>query len=125
DEAARRPFQPLQALLFAALLAGVLLAAEGARTLLGIDAALAATGLAGFADAHAAAASAAQLAANGAFSAWQALLAIGIALATNAVSKIVAGFAGAQWTFGVVNLVAQFGLIGLFWLGLWLGNAQV
>ena len=38
--------------------------------------------------------------------------------------QIVAGFAGAQWTFGVVNLAAQFGLISLFWLGLWLGNAQ-
>jgi len=124
DEAARRPFQPLQALLFAALLAGVLLAAEAARSVLGSDAALAATGLAGFADAHAAAASAAQMAVNGAFSSWQALLAIGLALATNAVSKIVAGFAGAQWTFGVVNLAAQFGLISLFWLGLWLGNAQ-
>jgi uncharacterized membrane protein (DUF4010 family) len=124
SEATRRPFQPLQAMLFAALLAGVLLAAEAARSMLGSDAALAATGLAGFADAHAAAASAAQMAVNGAFSSWQALLAIGLALATNAVSKIVAGFAGAQWTFGVVNLAAQFGLIGLFWLGLWLGNAQ-
>ena len=123
-EAVRRPFQPLQALLFAALLAGVLLAAQGARTLLGDDAALATTGLAGFADAHAAAASAAQMAVNGVFSSWQALLAIGMALTTNAVSKSVAGFAGAQWPFGLSNLAAQFGLIGLFWLGLWLGACR-
>lgn len=122
--AAHRPFQPLQALLFAAVLAGVLLAAEWARRMLGSDAALAATGMAGFADAHAAAASAAQMAANGAFSPWQALLAIGLALTTNAVSKIVAGFAGAQWAFGWANVAAQFVLIGLFWLGLWLGTGN-
>lgn len=121
--AASRPFQPLQALMFAALLAGVLLVAEWASGALGGQGALLATGLAGFADAHAAAVSAAQLAANGSLAPGQALLAMGLALTTNGVSKVLAGFAGAQWGFGMANLAAQLGLIGLFWLGLWLAIA--
>lgn len=120
--AARPPFQPLYAMLFAAVLAGVLLLAEIVRGYLGGSGAIVATGLAGFADAHAASASAAQFAASGAFTPWQALLAIGVALSTNAVSKVVAGFAGAQWKFGAANAAVQTCIISLFWLGLWLGT---
>lgn len=119
---AKRPFQPLHALLFACVLAVVLLVAELARSWLGGSGAIIATGLAGFADAHAASASAAQFAANGSFSSLQALLAIGLALSTNATSKVVAGFAGAQWGFGAANAAVQIGIISLFWLGLWLGT---
>lgn len=119
---AKRPFQPLHALLFASVLAGVLLVAELARSWLGGNGAILATGLAGFADAHAASASAAQFAANGSFSSLQALLAIGLALSSNAISKVVAGFAGAQWGFGAANAAVQTSIISLFWLGLWLGT---
>jgi len=116
--ASRHPFQPLQAVLFAAVLAVVLLVADWASHALGTQGALLAAGLGGFADAHAAAASAAQLAANGNLNDRQALAAIGIALAANGVSKVFAGFAGAQRSFGVANLLAQITLISLFWLGL-------
>lgn len=116
--AAKRPFQPLHALLFASILAGVLLVADWVRIWLGDSGAIIATGLAGFADAHAASASAAQFAANGTFTAPQAMLAIGFALSTNGLSKTVAGFAGAQWRFGMANAAVQAGLIGLFWLGI-------
>ncbi|CUA95080.1 MgtC/SapB family protein [Thiomonas bhubaneswarensis] len=117
--ASQRPFQPLQAIVFAAILAVVLLVAEAARGLFGGVGAVVATGMAGFADAHAASASAAQLAVNGAFTPEQALSAIGLAVSANAVSKSAAGFAGAQRAFGQSNLVMQVALIGLFWLGLW------
>lgn len=119
QSAAKRPFQPLQALLFASILAGVLLVAEWVRGWLGSSGAVVATGLAGFADAHAASASAAQFAANGTFTSLQAMLAIGLALSTNAISKVAAGFAGAQGRFGASNAAVQAGIIGLFWLGLW------
>lgn len=115
------PFQPLHALLFAAVLGGVLLVADWVQGWLGGSGAIIATGLAGFADAHAAAASAAQLAANGSFTPVQAMLAIGFALSTNGLSKVAAGFAGAQLRFGAANAAVQVTLIGLFWLGLWSG----
>ena len=118
--ATQRPFQPLHAVLFAAILAAVLLLAEAARGLLGREGAVVATGLAGFADAHAASVSAAQFAASGAFTPGQALSAIGLAVSANALSKSAAGFAGAQRAFGLSNAAMQAVLIGLFWLGLWL-----
>ncbi|MBN2690421.1 MAG: MgtC/SapB family protein [Burkholderiaceae bacterium] len=120
--AKKRPFQPLHAVLFASILAGVLLVADMTRSWLGSSGAIVATGLAGFADAHAASASAAQFAASGAFTPLQALLAIGLTLSTNAISKMIAGFAGAQWRFGVANAAVQTGIVSLFWLGLWLGT---
>lgn len=121
DPATHRPFNPLQALLFAAAMALVLLVAEAARGYFGSLGAIAATGLAGFADAHSASASAAQLAAGSALLPLQALIAIGLAVSTNAVSKTLAGFAGAQGWFGTINALTQLALILLLWLGLWLG----
>lgn len=119
QSAQHRPFQPLQALLFASVLTAVLLGAEVVRSWLGNTGAVIATGLVGLGDAHVASATAAQFAASGGFTTQQALLAIGLALSTNAISKTVAGFAGAQLRFGIANAAAQPILIGLFWLGLW------
>ena len=119
----RRPFSPWHALIFAAALTVVLLAAEAARAVSGPAGAIATIGLAGFADAHSASASAAQLGAGGALPQQQALLAIGLALSTNAVSKTLAGFAGAQARFGLSNALIQAAIIALFWSGMWLALA--
>ena len=116
-----RPFQPLQAVAFAAILTLVLLLAEAARNVLGSGGAVATAGLAGFADAHAASVSAAQLAAHGVLAPDQALSAIGLAVSANALSKTAAGFAGAQRGFGLANAAMQAALVVLLWLGLWLG----
>lgn len=116
-----RPFQPLQAVAFAAILTLALLLAEAARNVLGDGGAVATAGLAGFADAHAASVSAAQLAAHGVLAPDQALSAIGLAVSANALSKVAAGFAGAQRGFGLANAAMQAALVVLLWLGLWLG----
>lgn len=120
--ALQRPFQPVQALVFATLLAGVLLVTEAIRTWLGERGAIIATGLAGFADAHAASAAAAQYAVSGAMTAAQSVQAIALALSANALSKTVAGFAGAQRRFGAANAAVQGLIVGLFWLGVRLGT---
>jgi len=112
----------VQALVFATLLAGVLLVTETIRTWLGERGAIIATGLAGFADAHAAAAAAAQYAVSGAMTAAQSVQAIALALSANALSKTVAGFAGAQRRFGAANAAVQGLIVGLFWLGVRLGT---
>lgn len=119
QEAQQKPFQPLHAVLFATTLTAVLLLAEAARGWLGSAGAVVTTGLVGFADVHAATASAAQLAAGGGLTTTQAQFAVALALSTNALSKAVAGFAGAQKRFGAANAAVQAGIVGLFWLGVW------
>lgn len=120
QDAQQRPFQPLRALVFASTLVVVLLLAEAARGRLGSAGAVMTAGLAGFADVHAATASAAQLAAGGGLTVAQAQFAVALALTTNALSKMVAGFAGAQIRFAAANAAAQVVIIALFWLGVWL-----
>jgi len=120
--ALQRPFQPLQALLFASILAGVLLVTEAVRAWLGERGAIIATGLAGFADAHAACAAAAQYTVSGAMTAAQSVQAIALALSANALSKTLAGFAGGQRRFGAANAAVQGLIVGLFWMGVRLGT---
>lgn len=119
----QRPFNPWHALMFAAALTAVLLIAEAARALSGPVGAIATIGLAGFADAHSASASAAQLAAGGALPQQQALFAIGMAVSTNAASKVFAGFAGGRMRFGASNALIQAAIIALLWAGMWLALA--
>ena len=113
----QRPFNPRSALLFALLLSLLLLLAGQAIAMFGAQGVVLALGLAGFADAHAASASAAQLAASGLLSDHQALAAMAAAVSCNAVSKVFAGFLGDGGAFGWTVAVSQAGLLALLWLG--------
>ena len=113
----QRPFNPRSALLFALLLSLLLLLARQAIALFGPQGVVLALGLAGFADAHAASASAAQLAASSLLSGHQALAAMVAAVSCNAVSKVFAGFLGGDGAFGWTVAVSQAGLLALLWLG--------
>ncbi|SCC93273.1 conserved membrane hypothetical protein [Thiomonas sp. X19] len=113
----QRPFNPRSALLFALLLSLLLLLARQAIAVFGAQGVVLALGLAGFADAHAASASAAQLAASGLLSDTLALTAMAAAVSCNAVSKVFAGFLGGDGTFGWTMAVSQAGLLALLWLG--------
>lgn len=88
-----RAFQPLSALKFTALLALVLLGAAALRHWLGNAGAVAGIAVAGFADAHAGAAAAAQLVTAGELTVHEAMWPVLAAFATNTLSKL--GFAWA------------------------------
>lgn len=113
----QRPFNPRSALLFALLLSLLLLLAGQAIAVLGAQGMVLAVGLAGFADAHAASASAAQLATSGLLSDHQALVAMAAAVSCNAVSKVFAAFLGDGGAFGWTVAISQAGLLALLWLG--------
>lgn len=110
-----RPFDPRSALLFAAVMSLALLLAEGLRHWLGTTGVLLAAGLSGLADAHAAAASAAQLHAGGALAMMPAQLAVLCGLSSNMLSKsLAAGLAGGlRFGMGVAASLA------LMLLALW------
>lgn len=92
-----RPFEPRHALLFAALVAGILLLSAMVAEAFGRYGAIAAAGAAGFADTHAAAASVAQLFAAGQLGVEVAAWGVLLGFLTNTVSKcIVAGVAGGR-----------------------------
>lgn len=111
---AGRAFELRHALLFVTVVACVLLASAIARELLGDAASVAALALAGFADAHAPAVSAAQMFDSGRMDAQLATLAIALALAANAVSKlaVAAASGGRRYAVrvlpGLVLMVAAF-----------------
>ncbi|WP_028838529.1 MgtC/SapB family protein [Thermomonas fusca] len=90
-----RAFEPRQALLFVALLATVMLVAAWLQAWLGEVALGAVMAVSGLADAHAAAASAAQLVAAGRIEADVALTGIALGLATNSATKF-----GLAWASG-------------------------
>ena len=109
-----RAFNPRHALIFVAVVASVMLLSAAALDLLGSAALGATLALSGFADVHAAAASAAQLVRAGQASTELAALGIALALATNSISKMVVGFVsggrryGMQLVPGLAIMVAAF-----------------
>lgn len=114
---AGRAFEPKHALLFVAIVAGVLLLSAAMLAWLG-DAGLEWTiALSGLADVHAAAASAAQLVAVGRIGTDIAVPAIAFALVANSVSKVVLAFltGGRAYTLrllpGIAAMVAAFALV--------------
>ncbi len=115
DLAAQPPFHPVHALGFAAVLSLVLLLAAALQRWIGPQGLVVGAALAGFADAHSAAASAAQLAAGGALPLAAATVAVGLALSTNAVSKVLAGFSAGDRRFGVWTAATQAAQIAAFW----------
>jgi uncharacterized membrane protein (DUF4010 family) len=118
-------FSPIAALLFGATVGAILLAAAALNAWLGRQGLNLATGVAGFVDTHAAAASVASLVASSALPASEAAIPILIGVSTNTVSKlVVAGLSGSrafarQVTPGLLAVVAAawFGLLVPDWFG--------
>lgn len=92
DPPAGRPFDPKTALVFMLVVGAALVISAGATQWLGDRGLILASGLAGFGDAHAAAISAATLAAGERTSTQFSSLAVLVAFSTNAVSKSVVAF---------------------------------
>lgn len=112
-------FSIAQALLFAALLSAVTAAVSWANAHFGDAAMSIGTGIAGFADTHAAAASVFSLAAGGRIADSEVLLPLLIALSTNTVSKFVGAWATGgrdyAWRIGIA-LVAILAALWAPWL---------
>lgn len=89
DSAEGRPFDPKDALMFAGLIAAVLLMSAGLKAWLGPKAIWLAAASAGFADVHAAALSMAQLVTGGTLGLADAKWALVLAFATNLITKLV------------------------------------
>lgn len=118
---AGRAFEPKQALLFASIVAAVMLASAGMQAWLG-DAAVGPTlALSGLADVHAATASAAQLHAVGRLGADAAAYGIVLALAANSAVKVGVAFASGGRAYalcllpGIAAMLAAF-LLAVVWL---------
>ncbi len=122
EEAPDRPFALGPALVLAALLTVVLVAVRWASEVVGRAGTVLVTGLAGFADVHAAVISMATVFEQGDVAARTALLAAGAAFATNTVSKlVVAGVAGGPsfaLRFGALLVVPVVVTGGTLWLTL-------
>lgn len=112
--AAGRPFEPRQALAFAAIVSAILLFSAMIHRWLGDAGVTVAAGLSGFADLHAAAASVAQMVAGGSLPADATGVPVFVALATNSCSKLLMAWLRGGRGFllrvlpGVVLIVAAF-----------------
>ncbi len=102
----QRPFALLPALLLAAAITTVTLLARWSSAELGKRGAVIVAGLAGFADVHGPALAVATLAHGGALDESTALAAVGAALATNTLTKVVLATAG-----GGQRLAVEFGAL--------------
>ncbi len=100
DPAAGRPFNLLQAVGFAAILAGVTAGMGVINRYYGQIGASVAAGIAGIFDVHAAAASALALAAKGTLDSRSVVLPVLIAISTNTGSKVVAAFVVGGMRYG-------------------------
>lgn len=111
---AGRAFEPRQALLFVAIVATALVASAAALEHLGPAALGIALAISGFADVHAAAASAGQLVGAGQVTLDMGALGIAMALVTNSTSKLIVAYAtgGRRYVLalvpGLVAMVAVF-----------------
>lgn len=111
---AGRAFEPRHAVVFAGVVALVLVSAAAAQAYLGTTALSATLALSGFADAHASAVSAAQLFEAGQAPLHAAALGLALGFATNTVSKLVVAFTvgGAKYALrllpGLVLMVGAF-----------------
>ena len=112
-----RPFQPTQALVFVALVSTILLVAAVLAHWFGDAGALVAAGAAGFADAHAAAASVAQVFNAGQVGIDVAANGVLVGFATNTVSKSVValGTGGRRFALhllpGLIAMLVSFALV--------------
>lgn len=102
---------------FAALLSVVMVVTAGLHASLGESGALLAAAVAGFADAHSTAASAASLMSANKLSAPEAALAILIGLSTNTVTKIVLAFQAGGFPFAVKIVPGLLLMLAAVWAG--------
>ena len=115
-----RPFAPKHALIFAAIVAAILLLSAIVQRALGHAGVLAAAGVSGLADLHAAAASVAQLAAAGTLPVADTGWPVCIALIANSCSKAFMAGARGGWPYlrlllpGVIAIVLAFA--GVLWV---------
>lgn len=115
-----RAFEPRQALLFVAILSVVMVASAAAQAWLGhagLDATLA---LSGLVDAHAAAASAAQLVVAGRIPPQAALTGIALAFATNSAVKLGVAWVSGGRAYALRLLPGVVAMLVAFVLALWL-----
>jgi uncharacterized membrane protein (DUF4010 family) len=112
-----RAFDLKASLLFAATVSGILLISAAINQWLGSRGLLAAVALAGFADTHAAAISAASLVAAGKLSAADAVLPILAGLTTNTVTKAVAAAAAGGRRFALQTIPGLLLVILAAWAG--------
>lgn len=118
-----RAFQPRHALVFVAVVAGVLLVSAATLAWFGNTAVTTALAISGFADAHAPAVSAARLVGTGQIPLHTGALAVALGLAANSASKTVlaAASGGAAYTWRLLpGLIA---MVGAFSIALALGRA--
>jgi uncharacterized membrane protein (DUF4010 family) len=118
EEEHARPFALGPAVVLALVLTGALLLARWGADALGDAGVVGSTALAGFADAHASALAAAQLAADGAIPVDLAALAVAAALATNTVTKVVLAFAAGGLRVGALYTALMLGPVLAFALPL-------
>lgn len=112
-----RAFRLTDALLLASLIAGVLLVAAAAEELFGSRGAILAAALAGFADAHAPAISAATLYAEGTIGAGDLRVAVAAAFSTNSLSKAILAWAAGTPSFAWRVWVGLLAVTTVFWAG--------
>ena len=120
--AAGRPFEPRQALAFAAIVSAILLFSAIIHRWLGDAGVTVAAGLSGFADLHAAAASVAQMVAGGSLPADATGGPVFVALATNTCSKLLMAWlrGGRGFLLRVLPGVAL--IVAAFAAGTWLSG---
>jgi uncharacterized membrane protein (DUF4010 family) len=117
-----RAFSPLTALALAAALAVVLVASAALQAWLGEAGIVIAAGVAGFADAHSAAVSAASLVATQKMSAAQAVLPVLAAFTTNTVTKIVLAVTGGSRAFALCVVPGLVLVVAAAWAGVLVGE---
>ncbi len=112
-----RAFDLRIAVVFALTVSGILLLTAFVTAQAGSAGLLAAAGLAGFADAHAAATSAASLAAAGRIGPAEAGFAVLLGLTTNTISKVVVTIAGGTRRFTLATVPGLFLVVAAAWIG--------
>jgi uncharacterized membrane protein (DUF4010 family) len=111
-----RAFSLLQSIGLAVLLSGITAAVAWAQGAFGAMATFAVTALAGFADAHSAAAAAISLSAHGSMDSATVLAAVLLAFSTNTVSKIVAAYITGGMRFGTRVSLGLVAVVAAAWL---------
>jgi uncharacterized membrane protein (DUF4010 family) len=122
DSKPGRAFSPSTALVLAATLAAILVASAALQAWLGDTGVVLAAGMAGFADTHSAAVSAAQLASAQRIGADQAVLPILAAFTTNTVTKIVLAFTGGNRAFALCVVPGLVIVAAAAWAGVFLSG---
>ena len=120
-----RAFSLGTALALAATLAVILVASAALQAWLGETGVVLAAGVAGFADAHSAAVSAAQLTSAQHIKAEQAVLPVLAALTTNTVTKIVLAFAGGNRAFALRVVPGLVLVVAAAWAGALIAGSKL